>query len=70
MTFERHTLDNGLRVLLEERDPRLLEVRQEDRIVDVTHRVEIAEADLLHVRDRALGHARDASGRAASGRPS
>src|SRR5436305_12567632 len=52
-------------LLLEERDPRLLEVGQEDCVVDVTHRVEIAEAHLLDVDHDALGHARDASEEAA-----
>ena len=44
----------GRRAAPEEKcDPRLLEVRQVDGVVDVPHRVEVAEADGLAVDEHA-----------------
>jgi len=41
----------------EDADPRLLQVRRVDGIVDVAHRVAVAKAHSLLVDERVLGHA-------------
>ncbi len=48
---QRHRL-----VVAEPGEPRLLEVRREDRVVHVAEAVEVAEADLLAVHEREAVH--------------
>ena len=53
-----HAREDEAREAAEHADPRLLEVGRVDGVVDVAHRVAVAEADLVAVDERARRHRR------------